>query len=423
MSIMRSLLLAVLLIALTPLQAAFDQSPCAELERWSAGFDQRARVKVAPQIEMPSLLQDESLSSLFGKPILGWGKQQFRDVDEHLNRCRQQAAQRGNREAAAALKAVRAEIDRVADLARDYRQALHKVEKAVQQLDTQPPSAELAQAVGLAIDALNRKDIRRKAGGLPPELQRSLQAVMNGADYLSDKAASRFAGHLQKLQAEVDRKAQQQAAKAKAFRPESELTPEERGAEHARARQVLREAQARIDSAGADNEGLILLEGMLELPELLRVPTQEKQAFLDRVYARHDDLSLRIRQAREEESQRLARQRLEKLYGMSAAKLGDLGKLLAYREGVHQSLRQSGQRQAAQAFEDGFQPYFEQQAGRLLPEFKAALDAIPGDAAGLAKLDRAVAVLIGFPDHTSYLDSYYALAERRREAIRKGIAR
>ncbi len=418
MSVIRPLFIIALLVGVSPLRAA-GQTECAAIEGWAAGFDKRDRVRVAPKIDMPSLLQEESLSSLFGRPILGWSEKKFRTVEAQLNRCRKQASKRGDREMATSLKEVRAEIGRVADQAWDYQQAVNRVQQAVQQLDAQPPSEELVLAMGLAINALHLTDIRKQAEALPPQQQRLLQSIVIGADFMPEKAAMRFAGYLEKLQTEVRHKVEKLAA----FRPESELTPEERIAERKRARRVLQETRAKIDTASADDEGLILLEGMIEMPELLRVPDDEKQAFLAQVYARHDELSRILRQTREQESRHLAGERLDRLYRMNSDKLRDLGVLFAYRDRVHQEMGQSGQRQAAQAFEDGFAVYVEQVAARLMPDFKAALEGIPADSSGLARLDRAVADLTGIPDRSPYLDSFHALVEKRREALRKEIPR
>jgi len=423
MSVLRPVLVAVLLIGVSPLQAAFTLPECDSLERWTAGFDQRDRVRIAPQIEMPSLLQDRSLSSLFGKPLFGWSKRQFREVVAQLDRCGERAAQKGDRVAASSLTAVSGEIDRMADLTRDYGQAVHRVEKAVQQLEIQPPSQELVLAMSLAIDALHHENVRSRAEGLPHEQQRALVEIMIGADYLPDKPASRFVKQLERQRTEVSRKAEEEAARAEASRSVSEMTPEERRAERERAYQVVQEASARIDSATADNAGLLMLQGMLQLPALQMVPADEKQAFIDRVSGRYNELSLTLRQVRETASQRMAEERLKALYAMRAASLEDLGKLLAYRNRVRQSLRQQGQPQAVQIFEEGFQPYFEQKANKLMPDFKAALRAIPADASGLAKLDTLVGGLTGMAGRAPYLDSYYSLVEKRREELRGEGAR
>lgn len=431
MSTARCLILILVLHYSLPLQAAIKQPDCASLERWTAGLDTKDLVQIAAKIQLPSRLLDASLVPVYGKPILSWTKAEFREAGQQLNLCRKEAGKRRDKAAAASLADARSLIQRAAGSARYYQQYLPKTEAAVAQLEAQAPSESLAQAMDLAMDALQQQDVRKATRGLSYDQQRPLQTIMQGAPYLPEADASRLVERLQRQQAALTQRMEAQAAEAAAAaeaarvkaQADARAAEEARQAEQARAREALQAAREKMNNAAVNPYGLMLLEGMADLPELEKVPPEEKQAFLDALYSKHNELSLAVRQAQAEAAQQKAQGMLDQLKAMDADELQDLGRLYAYRDARHEALRQASERPVAQAFEDGFNAYFAQVLDKLSPDFETALNGIPADAAGLKRLDSAVTDLTGIPRQTPKLNRYYALVEARRQAMASELER
>lgn len=421
-------LLATLAFSL-PLHAELKQPDCATLQQWSQGFDAKEQADIAPKIQYAARLQDTRLVPLFGKPILSWSKAEFREAGLLLNACRKAAAKRRDKAASGDLNTARSMVQRAAGPARYYQRAQGQVAESVDRLTAQAASGDLDKALALAIDALNQADARAGLRGLPYDKQRPLQNIVASAPYLPYAEAGRIAQQLReardKVNADLQAQARQAEAAAQAARVKAEA--EAKAAREAaiagqrRVRDELKAAREKIAQAADNNYGLMMLEGMADMPALEKVSPEEKQDFLNALYARHREVSASVKAAQAQAAQARAEKMLTHLEEMDADELKDLGQLYAYRESMHDEMRHAGDTRTAQAFEDGFNQYFAQVLERLKPKFEQALSSIPVSANGVEQLDTAVTDLTGIRRQTPKLKAYYAMVDAHRQTMREAL--
>ncbi|MEJ2591324.1 MAG: hypothetical protein P8178_07980 [Candidatus Thiodiazotropha sp.] len=425
----RNCLLLATLVFTLPLHAELKQPDCAALEQWSQGIDAKEQADIAPKIQYPPRLQDERLVPLFGKPILSWSKAEFREASLLLNACRKAAAKRRDKAASGDLNMARSLVQRAAGPARYYQRAQGQVAESVDQLTAQAPSSDLDKALGLAIETLKQTDVRAGIRGLPYDKQRPLQNIVASAPYLPYAEAGRIEKRLSeardKIDADLQAQARQSEARAEAARIKAEADAkaarEAALAEQQQAREEVKAARENIAKAANNNYGLMMLEGMADMPALEKVSPQEKQAFLNDLYARHREVSAAVKAAQTQEAQAKAEKMLTQLRQMDAHELKDIGQLYAFRESMHNEMRQRGDTRTAQAFEDGFNAYFAQVLDALKPKFGEALAAIPVTVAGMQQLDRVVADLTGIRRQTPKLNTYYAMVDTHRQSMRTAL--
>jgi hypothetical protein len=242
--------------AATPLPAratGLRQADCPSLEAWAARQTAGETISLAPKVEISSLLRDELVVPLVGKPVASWDAQDLSAVKRALNQCRKAANKRKDRGASDALyQAIRA-IDGSRTPLAQMQRARIAAPRQVQWLIDYQPNPRLPGQLALAQDALQGRPVDPKQYGSRrrPDWLTTLQQA---SSYLP-------ASEIEPLVARIAQRKIELEARAKAAN--SELTA----------------ARESLAKAPATAEGLAILEELAKLPALEDVPPKEADEF------------------------------------------------------------------------------------------------------------------------------------------------
>jgi hypothetical protein len=229
------------------------QADCPSLESWATKQVAGEKVSLAPKVEISSLLRDELVVPLLGKPVGSWDANDINAVKRAISQCRRAANKRKDRQASDALyQAIRA-IDASRNALTQMQRARTAAPRQVQWLVDYRPNPRLPGQLAIAQDALKGKPIDPKGYGSRrrPDWLSTLQLA---ADYLPSDEIEPLVARLAQRQAELE-------AQAKAA--DNEL---------AAARQTL-------STVPATPQGLATLDQLGALPALENAPPKEADEF------------------------------------------------------------------------------------------------------------------------------------------------
>jgi hypothetical protein len=241
-------------VAPQPVRAeGLRQADCPSLEAWAAKQIPGETVSLAPKVEISSLLRDELVVPLVGKPVASWSAEDLSAVKRALNQCRKAANKRKDRRTSDVLYQASRAIGASSPPLAQMQRARIEAPRQVQWLIDIAPNPRLPGQLALAQDALQGRPFDPKQYGSRrrPDWLTTLQRA---SSYLPASEIEPLVVRIAQRKAEIE-------AQAKAAN--SELTA----------------ARESLAKAPATAEGLATLEQLAKLPALENVPPKEADEF------------------------------------------------------------------------------------------------------------------------------------------------
>lgn len=392
----RQWLLLCMLFVYAPLTPALDKPDCTLIEKWATAGDAQETTQISPGLQLSVLAEDDRMVPLFGKSIYSWDRDDFRDFNTTVNVCAKAASKRRDRATRDTLQQAMRSVRKAQGPVSELTRAREAGSTAVTALLEEPASPETIVMLERAEEALQGKEVRPQLRGMPRALQQQIASLIRAQRYLATTDVEALALRL------AERR--------------SALVAEREEAEAA-ATAELEAARRELESLANDAQGLAVLDRMSKLPALETARPEQARAFLDSVAQKRRSIEDAQRQAREEESSRIASTMVERINAFEVKQPADLGKLWNLGKEMGEELRGSGARSGAQMMNAAFWKRFNAAATAMLQPFEKQLEAIPVSQEALKPLSRAVPELTGIERDMPVMRPYHQAVRARGEQI------
>jgi len=199
-------------------QADLHQPECTALDNWAMGMDPHQQWQVAPSSRLIAALQDEQLVPLYGRSILEWQQEDFRDADQTLIGCHKQAVFRKDKTTASALVKARQAIRGSRPIVQRAQVANQSAGESVQSLLALPEQPGYLPSVSHAIAVLQHGQTDARAlASLDPVSRTEITRLSKLYRTLPSHHASQLIARLQQRQdllQQLQQSTQQQAQQA-----------------------------------------------------------------------------------------------------------------------------------------------------------------------------------------------------------------
>lgn len=414
--------LSALLLTLWTGSAVADlaKPDCTAIGNWAKQFDERQTYAVTPAISLPTAVNTDQFTSLFGKPVDQWSKRDFGSFDQQFKAC-QGALFTTDRKLAKHLNVVRKQFfGHIARTVQDLARAGQEGTEAVAAISALPDSAQMNAVLESANAALAGEDINNALGGLPrgavPPLRQLAKVypklMSTRATALSSRLAKRREALEQALEAE--RQAKQQA---------EERARQQAAQEQEAARNALAEATTQLEAISISADALPELERLAALGALAKLSSEETQTFRDALQAKRDTVDAIVKRERSAQMAEKIRKQLGTLRDFKIDRLDDMGTYWQMIGALARlaSTPQNAEALAAAGFTDSdmrsFRERFDAAATRLLPDFEQRLQKISATPAGQQQLRTAVRDITGMQGGGETMRPFYAAVQQRAQSV------